>query len=90
MKPILGFLMFVVVVVLTGGLYLAIRKPEQKVTDLEKLNGLRNTFAQRLQRLGDFLATLRTSAVAKAVRGIRKERVGDSDKRNPVREFTQG
>ena len=36
MKLIFGFLMFVAAVAITGGLYLAIRKPEQKKADLEK------------------------------------------------------
>ncbi|MDT8069207.1 MAG: hypothetical protein ROO76_13660 [Terriglobia bacterium] len=90
MKPILGFLLLVVVVVLTGGLYLAIRKPEQKVTDLATLKGLRITFAQRLQRLGRFLATLFTFVIAKAAHVTRKVRVSLSDKRNSVTEYTQG
>ena len=55
MKLIFGFLLFVVTVALTGGLYLVIRKPEQKKTDLEKLLSLPSKIAQRLQRLGDYM-----------------------------------
>ena len=55
MKLIFGFLLFVATVAVTGGIYLIIRKPEQKKTDLKKLLGLPSKIAQRLQRLGDYL-----------------------------------
>jgi len=55
MKLIFGSLLFLAAVATTGGLYLAIRKPEQKKTDLEKLLSLPSKIAQRLQRLGDYL-----------------------------------
>jgi hypothetical protein len=40
MKLIFGFLLFVAAVAITGGLYLVIRKPAQKKTDLEKLESV--------------------------------------------------
>ena len=64
MKLIFGFLMFVAAVAITGGLYLAIRKPEQKKADLERLDSVCSQIANRLQRLGDYLVRLYTVTVA--------------------------
>jgi Mn2+/Fe2+ NRAMP family transporter len=58
MKLILSTLFVVAAVVLTAGLYLAIRKPDQKKTDLEKLQMLLGQIAQRIQQAGDYLSSL--------------------------------
>jgi hypothetical protein len=58
MKLILSMLFVVAAVVLTAGLYLAIRKPEQKKTDLEKLQCLLGQIAQRIQQAGGYLSSL--------------------------------
>lgn len=57
MKLILSTLFVVTAVVLTAGLYLAIRKPDQKKTDLEKLQILLGQIAQRIQQAGDYLSS---------------------------------
>ena len=74
MKLIFAFLMLVAAVAITGGLYLAIRKPEQKKADLERLGSVCGQIANRLQRLGDCLVRLYTVTVARVIRGARKER----------------
>jgi hypothetical protein len=74
MKLILGFLMFVGAVAITGGLYLAIRKPEQKKADLERLGKVCSQITNRLQRLGDYLVRLYTVTVARVIPGTRKDR----------------
>ena len=76
MKLIVGFLMFVAAVAITGGLYLAIRKPEQKKADLERLGSACSQIANRLQRLGDDLVRLYTVTVSRVIPGARKERTG--------------
>jgi len=58
MKLILSTLFVVAVVALTAGLYLAIRKPEQKKTDLAKLQCLLGQIAQRIQQAGGYLSNL--------------------------------
>ena len=58
MKLILSTLFVVAAVVLTAGLYIAIRKPEAKKTDLEKLQSLLGRIAQRVQQVGDYLSNL--------------------------------
>ena len=58
MKLILSTLFVVAAVVLTAGLYLAIRKPEAKKIDLEKLQMLLGQIAQRVQQAGVYLANL--------------------------------
>ena len=74
MKLIFGFLMFVAAVAITGGLYLSIRKPEQKQADLEKLIGVCSQIGNRLQRLGDYVVRLYTVTAARVIPGARKER----------------
>jgi hypothetical protein len=74
MKLIFGFLMFVAAVAITGGLYLVIRKPEQKKVDLERLGTVCSQIANRLQWLGDYLVRLYTVTVARVIAGARKER----------------
>jgi len=58
MKLILSTLFVIAAVVLTAGLYLAIRKPEQKKTDLEKLQSLLGQIAKCVQQIGDYLSNL--------------------------------
>jgi hypothetical protein len=58
MKLIFSMLFFVAAVVLTAGLYLAIRKPEQKKTDLEKLYSFGRQIVQRVQQIGAYLSKL--------------------------------
>jgi len=72
MKLIVGFLMFVAAVAVIGGLYLAIRKPEQKKADLERLGSVSSQIANRLQQLGDSLVRLYSITVAKVIPGARK------------------
>ena len=74
MKLIFGLLMFVAAVAITGSLYLAIRKPEQKKADLERLGSVCSQIANRLQRLGVYLVRLYTVTVARVIAGARKER----------------
>jgi hypothetical protein len=74
MKPIFAFLMFVAAVAITGGVYLAIRKSEQKKADLERLGNVCSQIANRLQQLGDYLVRLYTVTVARVIPGTRKER----------------
>jgi len=73
MKLIFGLLMFVAAAAITGGLYLAIRKPEQKKADLERLGSVFGQIANRLQRLGDYLVRLYTVTVARIIPRARKE-----------------
>ena len=74
MKLIFGLLMLVSAVAITGGLYLAIRKPEQKKADLERLGCVCSQIANRLQQLGDYLVRLYTVTVARVIPCARKER----------------
>ena len=76
MKLIFGFLLFVAAVAITGGLYLAIRKPERKQADLEKLISVCSQIGNRLQRLGDYVVRLYTVTAARVIPGARKERTG--------------
>ena len=54
MKLIFGFLLFVAAVAITGGLYLVIRKPAQKKTDLEKLESVCRQIVHRIRQLDDY------------------------------------
>jgi len=56
MKLILSTLFVIAAVVLTAGLYLAVRKSEQKKSDLEKLQSLLSWFTQRVHQIGDYLS----------------------------------
>jgi hypothetical protein len=58
MKLIFASLIFVVTVALTAGLYLAIRTPAQKKTDLDKLYSLPRQIAERVRQFGDYLLKL--------------------------------
>jgi hypothetical protein len=58
MKLIFAVLMFVAGVVVTGGVYLFVRKPDQKKSDFEKLQSVPNWLAQRVHQIGDYLSGL--------------------------------
>jgi hypothetical protein len=58
MKLIFGFLLFVATVAVTGGLYLVIRKEDDKKCDLQRLYSLPSQIAKRVQSLGDYLFNL--------------------------------
>jgi hypothetical protein len=58
MKVIYGFLLLVIAAACTGGLYLIIRKPDQKKTDLEKLKSVCEAIAHHLHRFGKYLHSL--------------------------------
>jgi len=58
MKLIFGFLLFVAIVAITGGLYLIIRKEDEKKCDLQRLHSLPSQIARRVQSLGDYLFSL--------------------------------
>lgn len=58
MKLIFGFLMFAVAAVVAGGPYLLIRKPDQRKTDLEKLQMLLGKIAHRILQAGEYLSNL--------------------------------
>ena len=58
MKLIFGFLLFVATVAITGGLYLVIRKEDDKKSDLQRLYTLPSQIAKRVQSLGDYLFSL--------------------------------
>ena len=58
MKLIFGFLLFVAIVAITGGLYLIIRKEDDKKCDLQRLYSLPSQIARRVQSLGDYLFSL--------------------------------
>jgi hypothetical protein len=58
MKLIFGFLLFVATVAVTGGIYLVIRKDDDKKSDLQRLYSLPSQIAQRVQSLGDYLFNL--------------------------------
>ena len=84
MKLIFGFLMFVAAVAITGGLYLSIRQPDKKKSDLEKLSALCRQIAQRLQRLGDYLVRLYTISLAKVIPGARTGRASLLEQQSSV------
>ncbi|MGB7547985.1 MAG: hypothetical protein WBM14_09575 [Terracidiphilus sp.] len=84
MKLIFGLLMFVAAVAITGGLYLAIRKPEQKKADLERLGSVCSQIANRLQRLGDYLVRLYTVTVARVIPGARTGRANLPERQSPA------
>jgi hypothetical protein len=87
MKLIFGFLLFVAAVAISGGLYLIIRKPEQKKTDLEKLSSVCRQIAGCIRRLDDYLARIYTSVLFRIVPSTRKGRASVPEKRSPATEF---
>ena len=82
MKLFFGFLLFVAAIVITGGLCLAIRKPEEAKADLEKLSTLRTRIVQYLQGLCDYLVTRSTITAARAIPGDRKEQTSMPDQQS--------
>ena len=87
MKLIFGFLLFVAAVAITGGLYLVIRKPAQKKTDLEKLENVCRQIVHRIRQLDDYLARIYTSVLFRIVPSTRKGRASVPEKRSPATEF---
>jgi hypothetical protein len=82
MKVFFGFLLFVAAIVITGGLYLAIRRPEEKKADLERLSNLHTRIAQCFQRFCDSLVKLYTITAARVIPGARKERTSLPDQQS--------
>jgi hypothetical protein len=87
MKLICGFLLFVAAVAITGGLYLVIRKPAQKKTDLEKLENVCHQIVYRIRRLDDYLAKIYTTTLFRMIPSLRNERSTVSEKRSSAAEF---
>jgi hypothetical protein len=82
MKLFFGFLLFVAAIVITGGLYLAIRRPEETKADLEKLSTLCTRVVQCFERLCDSLVKLYTTTAARVIPGVRKERTSLPDQQS--------
>ena len=82
MKLIFGFLMFVAAVAITGGLYLVIRKPAQKRTDLEKLESVCRQISYRIRQIDDYLARIYTTAFFRMIPSSRKERSNVSEQQS--------
>ena len=82
MKLIFGFLLFVAAVAITGGLYLVIRKPAQKKTDLEKLENVYRQIVHRIRQFDDYLAKIYTTTLFRMIPSLRKERSNVSEKRS--------
>jgi len=87
MKLIFGFLLFVAAVAITGGLYLAIRKPAQKKTDLEKLESVCRQIVHRIRQLDDSLARIYTTAFFRMIPSSRKERSNVSEQQSSGSDF---
>ena len=87
MKLIFGFLLFVAAVAITGGLYLVIRKPAQKKTDLEKLENVCRQIVHRIRQLDDYLATIYTTTLFRMIPSLRRERSNAPEKRSSTAEF---
>ena len=82
MKLIVGAFLFVVLVAVTGGLYLAIRRPEEAKADLEKLSTLWTRIVQCFQRFCDSLVKLYTITAARVIPGASKERTSLPDQQS--------
>jgi hypothetical protein len=87
MKLICGFLLFVAATAITGGLYLTIRKPAQKKTDLEKLENVCQQIFDRIRQLDDYLATIYTTTLFRMIPSSRKERSNVSEKQSSGSDF---
>jgi hypothetical protein len=87
MKLIFGFLLFLVTIAVTGGLYLVIRKPEQKKIDLEKLSNACCQIVYRIWQLDDFLARIYTVVFIRIFSNTRKERISVPEKRRSEAQF---
>lgn len=82
MKLFFGLLLFAAAFVISGGLYLAIRRPEETKADLEKLSTLCTRIVQGLQGLCDYLVKLYTITAARVIPGVRKERTSLPDQQS--------
>lgn len=82
MKVFFGFLLFVAAIAISGGLYLAIRRPEEAKADLEKLSTLWTRIVQCFQRFCDSLVKLYTITAARVIPGARKERTSLPDQQS--------
>ena len=87
MKLIFGFLLFVAAVAISGGLYLIIRKPEQKKTDLEKLSSVCRQIAGCIRRLDDYLARIYTTTLFRMIPSLHEERSTVPERRSSAAEF---
>ena len=82
MKVFFGFLLFVAAIAISGGLYLAIRRPEEAKADLEKLSTLWTRIVQCFQRFCDSLVKLYTITAARVIPGASKERTSLPDQQS--------
>ena len=89
MKMILGILMTIAAVAVTGGLYLAIRRPEAKRSDLEKLSSICGQIAHSVHQLGDFLVRLYSFTVTKVTLIARKGQDGFSESPSSISEVAE-
>ena len=87
MKLIFGFLLFVAAVAITGGLYLVIRKPAQKKTDLEKLENVCREIVHRIRQLDDYLARIYTTTLFRMIPSLHEERSTVPERRSSAAEF---
>lgn len=87
MKIILGFLMFVAAVVITGGLYLFIRKPEQKKSDMERLASVFNQISHHVRKIDDYLASIYTITFFRIFDCTRRGRSKVPDTQSTTTEF---
>lgn len=58
MKLIFGFVLFVVLGAVTGGLYLSLRKADDRKSDLEALSKLPGKIVESVQKGLDYLSKL--------------------------------
>jgi hypothetical protein len=79
--------LFVAAVAISGGLYLIVRKPEEKKTDLEKLSSVCRKIADCIRRLDDYLARIYITVFFRIIPSTRKDRVSVSEKRGSETEF---
>ena len=90
MKMILGILLMIAAVAVTGGLYLAIRNPEAKRSDLEKLSSICGQIARSVHQLADFLVRLYSFTVTKVTLIARKGRDGFSESPSSISKVAGG
>jgi hypothetical protein len=90
MKIIFGFLMFVAAVVITGGLYLVIRKPEQKKSDMERLASVFNQIAHYVRKIDDNLARIYTATFFRFFDCTRRGRAKVPGTQSTTTEFPHG
>jgi hypothetical protein len=90
MKMILGFLLLIAAVAITGGLYLVIRRPEEKKVDLEKLSSICGQISHSVQQFGDYFVRLYSFAVTKVNRESRTGPDNLSETRSSALEAVDG